>query len=47
MKATPPKANAAKAVRPDFAKQALLALKAYRRTGRAADWKDVKRKLGL
>jgi len=35
------------AVRPEFANEALRELKAYRRTGKAANWTDVKRKLGL
>ena len=34
-------------VRPDFAREALQELKAYRKTGKAASWPDVKRKLGL
>jgi len=35
------------AVRTEFAEEAMQELKAYRRTGKAADWEDVKRKLGL
>jgi hypothetical protein len=35
------------AVRPEFAQEAMRALKAYRRTRKAADWIDVKRKVGL
>jgi hypothetical protein len=34
-------------VRPDFAQEALRELKAYKRTGKAADWQDVKRRLSL
>ena len=34
-------------VRPEFAADAMRELKAYRKTGRAANWADVKRKLGL
>jgi len=34
-------------VRPDFAQKALRELKAYKRTGKAADWQDVKRRLAL
>lgn len=34
-------------VRPDFAHEAMRELKAYRKTGKAAKWTDVKRKLGL
>jgi len=34
-------------VRPEFAQEAMRELKAYRKTGKAADWTDVKRKLGL
>jgi hypothetical protein len=34
-------------VRPQFADEAMRELKAYRKTGKAADWTDVKRKLGL
>jgi hypothetical protein len=35
------------AVRPEFAQEAMRELKAYRKTGKAADWADVKRKMGL
>lgn len=35
------------AVRPEFAEEAMRELKAYRKTGKAAEWTDVKRKLGL
>ncbi|MFI5380753.1 MAG: hypothetical protein ACHRHE_15750 [Tepidisphaerales bacterium] len=35
------------AVRPEFAEEAMRELKAYRKTGNAADWNDVKRKLAL
>jgi hypothetical protein len=34
-------------VRPEFAEEAMRELRAYRKTGKAADWNDVKRKLGL
>ena len=34
-------------VRPEFAEEAMRELKAYRKTGKAADWADVKHKLGL
>jgi len=34
-------------VRPEFAQEAMRELKAYRKTGKAANWTDVKRKLGL
>ena len=34
-------------VRPEFADDAMRELKAYRKTGKAANWSDVKRKLGL
>jgi hypothetical protein len=34
-------------VRPEFAKEAMKELQAYRKTGKAANWTDVKRKLGL
>jgi hypothetical protein len=34
-------------VRPEFAREAMRELKAYRKTGKAANWADVKRKLGL
>jgi hypothetical protein len=47
MKAPSPKGKATRAVRPEVAKQAMRDLKAYRKTGKAADWADVKRKLGL
>ena len=32
---------------PEFAEEAMRELKAYRKTGKATDWKDAKRKLGL
>jgi len=32
---------------PDFGHQAMQDLKAYRKTGKAASWADVKRRLGL
>ncbi len=35
------------AVRPEFAEEAMRELKTFRKTRRAADWSDVKRKLGL
>ena len=35
------------AIRPEFAEEAMRALKAYRKTGKGAKWTDVKRKLGL
>jgi hypothetical protein len=35
------------AIRTEFAEEAMRELKAYQKTGKAADWKDVKRKLGL
>ncbi|MGD0540912.1 MAG: hypothetical protein ABSB33_05280 [Tepidisphaeraceae bacterium] len=34
-------------VRREFALEAMRELKAYRKTGKAAEWTDVKRKLGL
>ena len=34
-------------VRPEFAAEAMRELKAYRKTGRASDWRNVKRRLGL
>ena len=34
-------------VRPEFAEEAMRELKAYRKTGKAANWTEVKRKLGL
>jgi hypothetical protein len=34
-------------VRPEFAEEAMRELKAYRKTGKEADWKNVKRRLGL
>ena len=34
-------------VRPEVAREAMRELAAYRKTGKAADWKDVKRRLGL
>ena len=47
MKGGPSRKRAGCAVRQSFAKQAMRELKAYRKTGKAADWNDVKRKLGL
>ena len=47
MKAATPKGKAIRIIRPEFAKQAMRELKAYRKTGKAADWNDVKRKLGF
>jgi len=41
------KRAAAKTVRPTFAQDAMRELRAYRKTGKAANWADVKRKLGL
>jgi hypothetical protein len=34
-------------VRPEFMKEVLRELKAYRKTGRGTPWEDVKRRLGL
>ena len=34
-------------VRPEFAAEAMSELRAYRTTGKAHNWADVKRKLGL
>jgi hypothetical protein len=34
-------------VHPEFAREAMRELQVYRKTGKAADWTDVKRKLGL
>jgi len=34
-------------VRPEFAEDAMRELKAYRKTGKAADWSDVKQRSGL
>lgn len=34
-------------VREEFAEEALQELRRYRRTGKAADWADVKRRLKL
>lgn len=34
-------------VRPEFAKEAIRELKAYRKTGRAAEWTTIKPRLGL
>ena len=34
-------------VRPEVAEEAMRELRAYRKTHKAADWSDVKRKLGL
>jgi hypothetical protein len=41
------KQAASRQARPDFAREAQRELDAYRRTGRAAKWSDVKRRLGL
>jgi hypothetical protein len=35
------------AVQLQFAEEAMRELNAYRKSGKAADWNDVKRKLGL
>jgi hypothetical protein len=40
------KAGAA-SVRPEFADEAMRALRAYRKTGKATNWSDLRRKLGL
>jgi hypothetical protein len=34
-------------VRPEFAEEAMRELQAYRKTGKAAKWKDIKRMLEL
>ena len=34
-------------VRPEFAKDAMRQLKAYRKTGKASDWAQVERRLEL
>ena len=34
-------------VRPEFAEEAMRELKAYRKSGEAAEWSGVKRRLGL
>lgn len=34
-------------VRPEFADDAMRELKAYRQTGKAADWSGIKQRLGL
>jgi hypothetical protein len=34
-------------VRPEFAEEAMRDLKAYRKTGKAIEWTDVKHKLGI
>lgn len=34
-------------VRPEFAEDAMRELKAYRKTGKAADWSGIKQRLGL
>jgi hypothetical protein len=34
-------------IRPDFAQEAMRELRAYRKTGKAVKWSDLKRKLGL
>lgn len=41
------KQAAAREVNPEFAKEAMRELRAYRKTGKAADWTEIKRKLGL
>jgi hypothetical protein len=41
------KKAAANEVRAEVADAAMKDLKAYRKAGKAANWKDVKRKLGL
>ena len=38
---------ARRTVRPEFAEEAMRELRAYRKTRKAANWTDVKRKLGL
>jgi hypothetical protein len=35
------------AIRPEFAEEAMRELSAYRKSGKAANWAYVKRKLGL
>lgn len=34
-------------VRPEFAEDAMRELKAYRKTGKAANWSGIKQRLGL
>jgi hypothetical protein len=34
-------------VRPEFAKDAMRQLRAYRKTGKASEWSQIKRRLGL
>jgi hypothetical protein len=34
-------------VRPEFGREAMKELRDYKKTGKAAKWSDVKRKLGL
>lgn len=34
-------------VRPEFAEEAMRELQAYRKTGKATDWRSVKHRLGL
>ena len=41
------KRAAERLVRPEFAVEAMRELRAYRKTGKAASWTDVKRRLGL
>ena len=41
------KRAAGKQVRPEFAQDAMRELRNYRKSGKAAKWSDVKRKLGL
>ena len=41
------KQAASKTVRPEFAKEAMRELRAYRKTGKATTWTSAKRKLGL
>lgn len=39
--------RASSTVHPEFGLEAMRELQAYRKTGKATDWKDVKRRLGL
>lgn len=41
------KKAAASDVRPAFAQEAMRDLRAYQKTGKASQWTDIKRKLGL
>jgi hypothetical protein len=34
-------------VRPEFGREAMIALRDYKKSGKAAKWADVQRKLGL